>query len=288
MSKRLKPASWAFGCLLGSVVLGCGPSSEELKLQSQVDGLNKLLQEAHTDNAQQQSDLQNQIKDRDAQLAALGASNADASANLDKLQKALAEYKQRADQLAQIEASYRDLRSRLEKLASIGVKFVVRENRMVIQLPGDILFDSGKDQLKQSGRDVLAQVADVIRNDNELHVRVFQVAGHTDDAKYPPNGPFKDNWGLSLARARQVLLFLIAPVDASDPDAAKAKGSGGGLDPTKLSAAGFGDTRPESGTAGSETDEQRKRNRRVELVLQPDIHEMLNLGGMTAADAGAQ
>ena len=82
---------------------------------------------------------------------------------------------------------------------------------MVIQLPGDILFESGKDELKGGGKDVLGQVADVVRNDKDLNARNFQVAGHTDNQKYPPGGPFHDNWGLSLSRARQVLLFLVTP-----------------------------------------------------------------------------
>lgn len=279
--------SWVIACVVGCFVAGCGPTYEEVQLQSQVDKLKKELAAANDANdagAQAQDQLQQQLKDKDAQLAALGASQADTSANLDKLQKALAEYKQRADQLALIEASYRDLRDRLEKLAKIGVKFVVRDNRMVIQLPGDILFDSGKDQLKQSGRDVLAQVADVVRGDNDLKVRTFQVAGHTDDAKYPKNGPFKDNWGLSLARARQVLLFLVAPADTGKD----GRETGGGLDPMKLSAAGFGETRPESGTVGSETDDERAKNRRVELVLQPNVREMLNLGNLGDSASAAQ
>jgi chemotaxis protein MotB len=278
--------SWIAVCFLGCFAVACGPSAEELQLRGQVDELNKQLADTKAASAQYQDQLQQQLQDKDAKLAALGASQADASANLDKLQKALAEYKQRADQLAQIEANYRDLRSRLEKLGQIGVKFVVRGNRMVIQLPGDILFDSGKDQLKQSGRDVLAQVADVIRSDENLKVRVFQVAGHTDDAKYPKNGPFKDNWGLSLARARQVLLFLVAPAETGKD----GKETGGGLDPLKLSAAGFAETRPEVGNVGSETDDERAKNRRVELVLEPDIHEMLNLGnlGDSSAASGSQ
>jgi hypothetical protein len=33
--------------------------------------------------------------------------------------------------------------------------------------------------------------------------------------------------------------------------------------------------------ATNDTDEGRKRNRRVELVIQPDVEEMLNLGSLT-------
>ena len=51
---------------------------------------------------------------------------------------------------------------------------------MVIQLPGDILFDSGKDTLKPDGKKILKQVADVVKGDATLNARNFQVAGYTD------------------------------------------------------------------------------------------------------------
>jgi chemotaxis protein MotB len=54
--------------------------------------------------------------------------------------------------------------------------------------------------------------------------------------------------------------------------------NGGGLNPTKWSAAGYAETDP---VATNDTDEGRKRNRRVELVIQPDVEEMLNLGSLT-------
>jgi chemotaxis protein MotB len=82
------------------------------------------------------------------------------------------------------------------------------------------------------------------------------------------NGRFQDNWGLSTMRARQVLVFLIDPLDA-DP-----KKSGGGLNPTHLHAAGYGETDP---VAKNDTDDGRQQNRRVELVLMPDVEEMLDL-----------
>jgi chemotaxis protein MotB len=134
---------------------------------------------------------------------------------------------------------------------------------MLIRLPGDVLFDSGSDKLKKEGNDILLQVAEVIRTDADLAKRRFQVAGHTD-AKPLLGGTFRDNWGLSAMRARSVLVLLTTPTD---------KG-GGGLAPTNWSASGYAETDPVS---TNETDEGRQKNRRVELVVQPDVEEMLNL-----------
>jgi chemotaxis protein MotB len=259
---------------------GCGHTDEEMAAkQREVDKLAADLKAAKAQIADDQakfSDASNSIEKMKEQLKAAGLGLEKSKEDAARLAQALAEYKQRADQLAVIEARFRELRSKLDKLNSIGVKVVPRNNRLVIQLPGDILFDSGKDDLKPQGKEVLGQVAEVIRSDKDLMNRFFLVAGHTDNVKYPPGGLFKDNWGLSLARARQVLLFLIGEAKA---DAAK-KTSGGGLNPARWAAAGYGETDPVAGTAAQQTDEERKKNRRVELVVQPNVEEMLNLNNI--------
>jgi chemotaxis protein MotB len=264
----------AFAVLFALV--GCGHSDEEMDAkQREIDRLNADLKAARgtiADDEAKYAQAQSDIK------ALKDAAGLDAQKSA-QLQQALSEYKQRADQLAAIEQRFRDLKSRLDKLTQVGLKVVVRNNRMVIQLPGDVLFDSGKDELKQGGKDVLLQVGDVIRQDSDLSRRNFEVAGHTDNQKYPSGGPFHDNWGLSLARARQVLLFLIAPrADQTDP---KKKGKGGaGLDFKHLAAAGFGDTDPIAGTTEQQSKDDQQKNRRVELVLQPNVEEMINLNNI--------
>ncbi|HVJ94055.1 MAG TPA: OmpA family protein, partial [Labilithrix sp.] len=182
------------------------------------------------------------------------------------------------DQLAVLEGRFRELRSKLDKLNQFGVKVIPRNNRLVVQLPGDILFDSGRDELKQQGKEVLSQVAEVIRSDKDLNNRYFLVAGHTDNAKYPAGGPFKDNWGLSLMRARQVTLFLVDDHKA-DP---KKKGdvAGGALNPLRWAAVGYAEFDPIAGTVESQSKDDMQKNRRVELVVQPNVEEMLNLGNI--------
>jgi chemotaxis protein MotB len=261
-------------------LVGCGHSDEEMaQKQREIDKLAADLKAAKAQMAQDQAkaaETQNEIEAMRAKLKQAGVT----AEELQKTQQALQEYKQRADQLAQIEARFRDLKARLEKLTQVGLKVVVRNNRMVIQLPGDVLFDSGKDELKATGKDVLVQVAQVIGGDNTLAQRNFQVAGHTDNERYG-GGPFKDNWGLSLARARQVLLFLISPKgDAGKPGAKPAEPKGGGLDPKHWAASGYGETDPIAGTVENQSKDDRGKNRRVELVLQPNVEEMLNLNAI--------
>lgn len=258
---------------------GCGHTDEEMEAkQREIDKLSADLKAAKgqiADDQAKYAEAQASLDQMKEQLKAAGLGLAKSKEDASRLAQALSEYKQRADQLAIIEQRFRELRSKLDKLNQIGVKVVPRNNRLVIQLPGDILFDSGRDDLKPQGKEVLTQVADVIRSDKDLMDRYFLVAGHTDNAKYPVGGPFKDNWGLSLARARQVLLYLVKPVDPKN-----TKSSGGGLNEARWAAAGYGETDPVAGTVAQQSDDDRKKNRRVELVVQPNVEEMLNLNNI--------
>jgi chemotaxis protein MotB len=273
---------WSGVTALALALAGCGHTDEEMAAkQREIDKLAADLKAAKAQIADDQakySDARNSIDKMQEQLKQAGLSLDRSQGEAQKLTQALAEYKQRADQLAVIEARFRELRSKLDKLNQFGVKVVPRNNRLVVQLPGDILFDSGKDELKQGGKEVLSQVAEVIRNDKDLNNRYFLVAGHTDNVKYPAGGPFKDNWGLSLSRARTVTLFLIDDHKA-DP---KKKGdvAGGGLNPRRWSAAGYAEFDPLAGTVEAQGKEEQQKNRRVELVVQPNVEEMLNLGNI--------
>ena len=253
---------------LSVVTVGCGYSQEEWdqkvreneSLRNQLAAQRQARQKCETDYADalhQVEELKKRLKERGIDLDSM-------SADLAQTRKALEEYQRRAEQLDQIRKRFELLRTKLKKLTDLGLKVEVRDNRMLIQLPGDVLFDSGQESLKKEGIEILRQVADVIRNDKDLNSREFQVAGHTD-AK-PFAGTFKDNWGLSAMRARSVLKFLTDPSE-----------KGGGLEPKNWSAAGYAETDP---VATNDTDDGRKKNRRVELVVQPNVEEMLNLNSL--------
>lgn len=263
------------------LVAGCGYSEDEW--QAQLAKYNQLndrynQERAQKEDLQKQLDaakgrvttLQDQLKKMgvdmnalNSQLQQAGTEKQQLAASLEELKQAVEEYKSRAAQLEKIKERFELLRSKLQKLVNLGLKVEIRNNRMVIRLPGDVLFASGQDRLRKDGEKVLGVVADVIRGDAQLSKRYFQIAGHTDN-KPLAGGRFGDNWGLSLMRARQVLLFLVKPTEDK----------GGGLDPKRLHAAGYGDTDP---VASNDTPEGREQNRRVELVLMPDVSEMLDL-----------
>jgi chemotaxis protein MotB len=268
MQTRLS-ALWAV--ILFAFTSACGYSQEEWDqkvrenetLRSELANERQAHKKVQADYAAANQEIDNLKK----QLTERGISLDSLNASLAEQRKALEEYARRTEQLDQIRKRFEVLSSKLKKLTQLGLKVEVRNNRMLIQLPGDVLFDSGRDKLKEEGEKILLQVAEVIRTDSDLSKRRFQVAGHTD-AKPLAGGAFKDNWGLSAMRARSVLLLLTTPQDKN----------GGGLAPENWSAAGYADTDP---VASNETDDGRQKNRRVELVVQPDVAEMLNLQSLT-------
>ena len=269
--------------LLLVLSLGCGYSEDEWQAQlakyAELSSLHKREQDEHAKDSAALAEAQSRVATLSDELSKMGVDvetlsrklveegteKERLSADVDQLKRAVEEYQARAAQLERIRSRFEVLRGKLQKLTKLGLKVEVRHNRMVISLPGDVLFPSGKDQLKEGGKEVLMAVAEVIRGDATLAERYFQVAGHTD-AQPLKGGQFKDNWGLSAMRARTVLVYLISPLGTKE--------GGGGLDPTRLHAAGYGETDP---VAGNTDPAERERNRRVELVLMPNIEEMLDL-----------
>ena len=248
----------------------CGYSQEEWDQKvRENEGLRNQLaaqRQAHEKCEADYAAALHDVEDLKQKLRERGMNLDNLTQSLAEERRALEEYKSRAEQLEQIRKRFETLRGKLAQLTNLGLRVEVRDNRMLIQLPGDVLFDSGSDKLKPRGKEILTAVAAVVRGDPDLSKREFQVAGHTD-SKPLKGGPYQDNWGLSAMRARSVLAYLTAP----------AADSGGALDPKNWSAAGYGDTDP---VANNDSDEGREKNRRVELVVMPNVEEMLNLNSL--------
>ena len=213
------------------------------------DELQKTLDEATTMNAQLRTELGRLGKDADRLLqekGALASSLAEARARLDELRRAQSAAEARAK-------LYRELALKLKKMLDAGdLSITLREGRMVLLLPNDVLFDTGRTEIKPAGRAALEQVAAVMKT---IASRDFQVGGHTDTVPIS-TARFPSNWELSAGRALEVVHLLIAQ----------------GVRPDVLSAAGYGEFDP---VASNETVDGKRKNRRTEISLVPNIDEMV-------------
>ena len=247
--------------LLVLPALGCGHSEDEWQAQLQRYG--QVVGERDAKD-RELNEVKARVASLETQLAQMGAQTTKLELSLDEQHRALEAYKARARQLEAIKARFELLRRKLDELTRMGLAVHIHRNRMVISLPGDVLFDTGKDTLRKDGQEILGKVATVIRNDPTLNNRDYQVAGHTDAAPLS-GGPFHDNWGLSLMRARSVLIFLVG-------------GKTSILPKQHWSAAGFGDTDP---VASNATKDGQQKNRRCDIIVVPSAEEMLDLTALT-------
>jgi chemotaxis protein MotB len=258
MAKR-----WSSLVLAGLLAAGCAHSEDEWRAKvREVDGLKAQLQNEQAQSKKALEDEGARLERLTRDLRAAGIDPEHVGANAEEQARALEEHRRRSEQLASAKKRAATLEEKLAPLAKDGVVVTVRNNRLVIQLPGDALFENGREALKRDAKDLLGKVAEVIRNDRALATRSWQIAGHVDTNK--PGGAFKDGWGLSLMRAREVLAFLVQPVP---------KG-GGGLTASRVSAAGYGDADP---IDPSGSPEAKKANRRCEIVALPAVEETLDL-----------
>jgi chemotaxis protein MotB len=178
----------------------------------------------------------------------LAAGLEDAEKRLDELRRQKLAAEARA-------ATFRSLVDKLRSMIDAGqLKVTIRNGRMLIVLPNDVLFDSGRIDLKAAGKTTLNQVAQALAGISD---RRFLVAGHTDNLPIK-TARFPSNWELSTGRAVEVAKLLAA----------------GGMKPELVGAAGYAEFAP---LAGNETPEGRAQNRRIEIILEPNLSDLPNL-----------
>jgi chemotaxis protein MotB len=140
---------------------------------------------------------------------------------------------------------------------SKGAKLQIDGKGLEVSLTEGVLYDSGKAELLPNGRKVLTVIGPKLKSFNNP----VQVEGHTDNNPIY-NSRYPDNWELSSARANTVVRFFLSDYH---------------LDPERLQASGFADTRP---LVPNDTPAHKAVNRRVVVVIvSPAAAETLAAGG---------
>lgn len=131
-----------------------------------------------------------------------------------------------------------------------GIEGVLTErtNREIRLILGQAMFPSGTVSLTKKGAAMLDGIAAVLKRGYADYS--MRIEGHTDNAPVTKvKARYPSNWELSSARAAAVLRALTAR---------------GAVDAERCHISGYGATRP---IASNETEEGRRVNRRVEIVL---------------------
>jgi chemotaxis protein MotB len=124
------------------------------------------------------------------------------------------------------------------------VSVAINQRGLVVSLKEAGFFDSGSATLKQSSYTLLNDVVESLAS----YSNGIRVEGHTDNIPISSHA-FPSNWELSTTRATNVVQYLTKQDD---------------FEPSNVSATGYGEYRP---IADNSSDEGRRKNRRVDLVL---------------------
>ena len=171
-----------------------------------------------------------------------------------------AEAKRKSD--AEIASREQAVQAALREKQQLRVRLLEQFNRvlpttdtprgLVVNM-GDVLFDTGKSDLRPDAREALAKLSGIVLNYPSLHLTI---EGHTDST-----GSAEFNQTLSQKRADAVHDYLVSQ----------------GLDASGLSAQGLGMENP---VADNSTNEGRQKNRRVEIIVSGEVIGT-QLGGKT-------
>lgn len=226
-------------------------TAERDKLRKELDDATALV-----------SELTGRLEKLGQNVQQLTSEKGELSAGLNEAKERLEELRRQKLAAEARAATFRGLVQRLRNMIDAGtIKVTIRNGRMLLALPNDVLFDSGKTAVKEDGQAALREVAQVL---GSIDDRRFLVAGHTDNVPIKTSR-FPSNWELSTARAVEVTRLLVEA----------------GMKPTVLAAAGYGEFDP---VAANDTTENKALNRRIEIVLEPNLSDLPSLEGLLQSE----
>ena len=134
-----------------------------------------------------------------------------------------------------------------------GLTVEARDGKVYVSMENKLLFRSGSWTVGAEGRLAIEELGNVLADNPDIAILI---EGHTDNVPYSGKGPLKGNWDLSTKRATAIVNQLI-----ENPD----------ILPQNLTAAGRGEYLP---IAPNSTRQGRAANRRIEVVLSPQLDEI--------------
>jgi chemotaxis protein MotB len=207
---------------------GCVSKGDYEKLEAdknaEIAGLKKdktALEQQKMSLEQQQADSRKQIDALEQQKAQIAAASQQDKTQYDALVRNL------TDEVKKGELQVRQYKDML-----------------TVDVAEQLFFDSGRADLKDTGKGVLKKVGEAIKGYND---KVIRVVGHTDNVPIKTKA-FPSNWELSVARATTVVRYLQEV----------------GIPPERMVASGRAEYDP---IAENDTPDGRKKNRRIEITL---------------------
>ncbi len=236
--------SSVFALLIGAIIFSsCGTGKKLSASEAQVSDLqtkNSQLVNENTQLKSNVSDLTAQNKSINDQFNSYKTNCEAQAAQLKKIQAALNEF------TANVQALQDKVEAAEDKFKDQGMHIYSQDGVVFVSMEDHLMYKSGSSKLNPDGKEALGNLASVL---NEMPKLKVIVVGNTDSVQAKGKA---DNWSLSTERANGVVRVLIKDYQ---------------VDPTRLSAAGKGKFNP---VADNSTTEGRAKNRRTEIILNPD------------------
>jgi chemotaxis protein MotB len=199
----------------------------------EVNQRNEMLRKELSDRTQKNAEIEQELKRRIGDL---------------KEKESLTE-----TQLNQLKSTYdelvADLKDQIQKREA-----TIRKTRqeLTVTFVDRILFDFGKAVLRPEGKETLQKVGGILEKSGGKKIRIV---GHTDNVPIMPEYRYKfpSNWELSTDRAAAVVRYFQKEFR---------------IDPGHMEAVGRSFHQP---VAGNDTDQGRALNRRVEIIIAPEL-----------------
>jgi len=247
MFTKLTPV---FLLLIAGIISSCGPSKKLEAANSQIADLQTQNSQLSSQNSQLNGDvniLKKQVSDLTTQNQTITNQFNSYKKECQENEAELAEMQAAMNELAE---DFAKLEKRLETaLADFedkGLDVYSKDGVIYVNMQDNLLYKSGSATLSPDGKKALGNLATVLNDYPKLQV---YVVGNTDTMKVKG---VSDNWSLSTERANGVVRVLSKEHQ---------------VDPSRLTAAGKGKFSP---IADNSTADGRAKNRRTEIVLNPD------------------
>lgn len=231
--------------------------AQETALQQVEDSLNQKQQkleqmESSSDLLKLNSEtaLQERITENEALLEKIAEREnelADRMARVDELEGLIARQQEAMRTLKE------KLSDALLNFEDKGLTVEARDGKVYVSMENKLLFQSGSWTVENEGQRAIDGLGSVLADNPDIAVLI---EGHTDNVPYSGKGPLKGNWDLSTKRATAIVNQLL-----ENPN----------ILPQNLTAAGRGQYLP---IAPNATREGRAANRRIEVVLSPQLDEI--------------
>lgn len=262
-----------------------GLTDKNRQLESKLEELQKQLDDARYSVKIQRENVnaaRKEVSDLERQIDALNSgSSAEIENLLKELNSARTDLNVREDKLREAERELEERNAKLIELQQIlaqkdeavkalkskvmnalvgfnnnGLTVHEKNGKVYVSLEEKLLFKTGKWDVDPNGQKALHELGKVLAQNPDINV---MVEGHTDNVPMHGSGEVKDNWDLSVMRATAVTKILLEN---------KA------IDPKQIIAAGRSEYLPIS---SDDTAQGRQMNRRTEIILTPNLDELLKI-----------